>query len=139
MAANECSEELDRHVFPGGVLAGELQGHAQHLPMQNSAIQAVPSACASDTPGGSGHGTVEDADIVQPQEASWENRFLALGILAVDPPGEVQQQLGITRGAGNGNPFFRLPAWGFSAIWKSPAGQEPRARTGGLTSPKSYS
>ena len=36
--------------------------------------------------------TVEHADVVEPQEAAAENVF-ALGILAVHPPGEIQQKL----------------------------------------------
>ena len=42
--------------------------------------------------GGQRRAAVEDADIVQAQEAALKD-VLALGILAVDPPGEVQQQL----------------------------------------------
>ncbi len=37
-------------------------------------------------------GAVEDADVVQPEEAAAED-VAAVKVLAVDPPGEVQQEL----------------------------------------------
>ena len=56
------------------------------------AIQLVPSLCSMWPPVGSGGAAVEHADVVQAQEAALED-VVALGVLAVDPPGEVEQQL----------------------------------------------
>ena len=56
------------------------------------AIQAVPSACSRWPPVGQRRAAVEDADVVQPEEAALED-VVALGVLAIDPPGEVEQQL----------------------------------------------
>ena len=43
-------------------------------------------------PVGSGARAVEDADVVEAEEAALED-VAPLGVLAVDPPGEVEQQL----------------------------------------------
>ena len=60
---------------------------------QKRPIQAVPSACSSRSPAGQpGPAAVEDADVVQAEEPALEG-VAAVGVLAVDPPGEVQQQL----------------------------------------------
>ena len=56
------------------------------------AIHAVPSACSRWPPGGQRGAAVEDADVVEAEEASFED-VLAEAVLAVDPPGEVQQEL----------------------------------------------
>src|SRR6185312_17262092 len=37
-------------------------------------------------------GTIEDPDVVEPEEAPGEE-VVAVGVLAVDPPGEVEQEL----------------------------------------------
>ena len=55
------------------------------------AIHAVPSDCSS-TPSTGQLGAVEGADVVQAQEAALE-QVVALDVLAVDPPVEVEQQL----------------------------------------------
>jgi hypothetical protein len=44
------------------------------------------------SPGGQRGAAVEDADVVEPEEAPLED-VLAETVLAVDPPGEVQEQL----------------------------------------------
>ena len=59
---------------------------------QYIAIQAVPSDCSYMATGGQGRGAVEDTDVVQAEEAAFED-VEALRVLAVHPPGEVQQQL----------------------------------------------
>ena len=59
----------------------------------NIAIQAVPSACSRPPAGGQRGAAVEHADVVQAEEAALEH-VVARGILAVHPPGEVQQQPG---------------------------------------------
>ena len=55
-------------------------------------IQLVPSDCSRCPPVGSGARAVEDADVVEPEEAALED-VAALGVLAVHPPGEIEQQL----------------------------------------------
>ena len=59
---------------------------------QYIAIQLVPSDCSRWPPVGSGVDAIEDADVVEAEEAALED-VVALGVLAVDPPGEVEQQL----------------------------------------------
>ena len=56
------------------------------------AIQLVPSAWSMWPPVGSVRAAVEDADVVEAEEAALED-VAALRVLAVDPPGEVQHQL----------------------------------------------
>ena len=64
----------------------------QHVQAYTSPIQLVPSDCSRCPPVGSGCAAVEDADVVEPEEAALED-VVALGVLAVDPPREVEQQL----------------------------------------------
>ena len=59
---------------------------------QYIAIQLVPSAWLSTQPSGQLHVAVEDADVVEPEEAALED-VVAERVLAVDPPVEVQEQL----------------------------------------------
>ena len=59
---------------------------------QYIAIQLVPSDCSRWPPVGSGSTAIEDADVVEPEEAALED-VVAFRVLAVDPPREVEQQL----------------------------------------------
>ena len=52
----------------------------------------MPSAWLMKPPVGSGTAAVEHADVVQTEKAALKN-VPALLVLAVDPPGEIQQQL----------------------------------------------
>ena len=54
-------------------------------------IQLVASDCSICPAGGKRLAAVEDADIVETEKAALKN-VSALGILAVHPPGEIQQQ-----------------------------------------------
>ena len=69
----------------------ELQGDVEH-------IQAVhghpggPVGLIDVTSGGEGFAPVEDADVVETQETALED-VVPVVVLAVDPPGEVQEQL----------------------------------------------
>ena len=56
------------------------------------AIQLVASAWVEISAAGQRLAAVEHADVVQPQEPALED-VAAVRVLAVDPPGEVQQQL----------------------------------------------
>ena len=58
---------------------------------QYIAIQAVPSDC-SRWPSTGQRRAVEGADVVETEETALED-VVALGVLAVHPPGEVDQQL----------------------------------------------
>src|SRR5947209_6375656 len=76
-APGSCARQLERdrehiqaeHAHPGGAV-GLLEVAA----------------------GGQGRAAVEYADVVEAQEAALED-IAALGVLAVDPPGEVEEQL----------------------------------------------
>ena len=52
----------------------------------------MPSACSISPPVGQGLAAVEDADVVEAQEAALED-VAAFRVLPVDPPGEIQHQL----------------------------------------------
>ena len=58
---------------------------------QYIAIQPVPSDCSSVSAAGQVR-AVERPDVVEPEEAALEE-VVPVGVLAVDPPGEVEQQL----------------------------------------------
>jgi hypothetical protein len=99
---------------------------------ENIAIQLVPSDCSRRPPPGTGGAAVEHADVVEAEEAALED-VVALGVLAVDPPGEVEQQLVEHRleehaVAGAGGPLLDLV--------DAPGGP---GVTGGFTSPKFHS
>src|SRR5579859_4180386 len=55
------------------------------------AIQLVPSDC-SICPRGQDGAAIKHSNIVQPKEAALKN-VQAIRVLAIDPPGKVQQQL----------------------------------------------
>ena len=69
----------------------ELDGDAQHLLAEEHhpgrAVRLVEVAA-----GGQRRGAVEDADVVEPEEAAFED-IGAGAILAIDPPREIDQQL----------------------------------------------
>ena len=88
---DEVLEELARHVLVGRVLAGQLQRDGQHV----QRVHGHPARAVGllDMPaGGQRRRAVEHPDIVEAEEAALED-VLALGVLAVDPPGEVEEQL----------------------------------------------
>ena len=83
--------ELDGHVFVVGVHVGQAQRHLQ----QGRAVDGHPGGAVRllEDPGtGRRPGTVEQTDVVQAEEAALED-VVALEVLAVDPPGEVDDQL----------------------------------------------
>ena len=87
----EVLEELGRQVLVGRGRARRAASAISSRFRQYIAIHAVPSDCSSRPPTGSAR-AVERADVVEAEEAALED-VVALGVLAVDPPGEVQQQL----------------------------------------------
>ena len=100
---------------------------------QNRAIQAVPSACSKMTAGGQRRAAVEHADIVETQEAALKH-VLAEAVLAVHPPGEVEQQL--IEGTTSGKSTSASPRRACSVRWRNSVAQ---AWTGGFTSLKFHS
>ena len=87
----EVLDELDDHVLVGRVVGGELDREFQHVLAEEGhprrAVRLLQVAA-----GGQRRAAVEDADVVEAEEAALED-VLAEAVLAVHPPGEVQQQL----------------------------------------------
>src|SRR5207302_6861292 len=84
-------KELAGHVFVSRVVESQLQRHSQQV----ERVHRHP-ACAvgllQKSARGQGLGAVENTDVVQAQKAALK-KIVPLGVLAVHPPGEVQQQL----------------------------------------------
>ena len=100
---------------------------------QYIAIQLVPSAWSMIAAGRQRRAAVEHADVVEAEEAALED-VAALGVLAVDPPGEVEQQL--VEDALEEREVAASPRC-LRSIWKTR--QAAQAWTGGLTSPNAHS
>ena len=87
----EVLDELEDHVLVGRVVGGELDRELQHVLAEEGhprrAVRLLEVAAGRQR-----GAAVEDADVVEAEEAALEH-VLAEAVLAVDPPGEVQQQL----------------------------------------------
>ena len=87
----EVLDELEDHVLVGAVVGGELDRELQHVLAEEGhprrAVRLLEVAA-----GGQRGAAVEDADVVEAEEAALEH-VLAEAVLAVDPPGEVQHEL----------------------------------------------
>ena len=83
-------EEFHDHVLIGVVVFGELGGQGEH------GHRVVRHPCGAvglvQAEAGRQVGTVDGADVVQAQEAATE-QVVPVGVLPVEPPGEIQQQL----------------------------------------------
>ena len=83
--------ELHDHVLVDGVVGGEFHCKFRHVLTEERhprrAVRLLQVAA-----GGKGGAAVKDADVVETQEAPLED-VLAEAVLAVHPPGEVQEQL----------------------------------------------
>ena len=83
--------ELHDHVLVGAVVDGELHRELHHVLAEEGhpgrAVRLLQMAA-----GGQRGAAVEDADVVEAEEAALED-VLAEPVLAVHPPGEVQEQL----------------------------------------------
>ena len=115
---DEVLEELGGHVLVGGVgaraVAGQFERDAQH----GQAIEGHPGGAVGLLQGPAVRErlrAIEDADVVEAEEAAGEE-VLALGVLAVDPPGEVEQEFledpfeeGAIAGAGPVGDFIHAP------------------------------
>ena len=84
-------DEFDGHVDVGRLGQRQLYGDLEHVlaeerhPGGAVGLLQVPA-------GRQRRAAVEDADVVQPQEAALED-VVAGAVLAVHPPGEVEQEL----------------------------------------------
>jgi hypothetical protein len=87
----KCSKQGLRLLDVDGVVDGQLDGDLQHV----LAVQRHPRGAVGlveVAAGGQRGAAVEDADVVEAEEAALED-VVAVGVLAVDPPGEVLHQL----------------------------------------------
>ena len=86
----EMLEEFGRDIFVNRILARELERDAHHVQAKHShpagAVALLEMAAV-----GQRRAPIEDADVIEPEKAALEN-ILALGIFAVHPPGESDQQ-----------------------------------------------
>ena len=88
---NEMLEELAGDVFISRIFFGQLQSDCQHI----EAVHAHPTGPVrlfEMAPGGERRRAVKDSDVVQAQEPSLKD-IRAVGVLAVHPPCEIQEQL----------------------------------------------
>ena len=88
---DEVLEELGGHVLGGRVVAGQFERDGQH----RRAIEGHPGRAVRLLEVAAGRqrlGAVEDADVVEAEEAAGEE-VAAFEVLPVDPPGEVDDQL----------------------------------------------
>ena len=87
----EMLDELEDHVLVDGILGGEFNCNLQHvLAEKRHPCRAI--CLFQVAAGGQWGAAVEDTDIVETEEASFEH-ILAEAVLPVYPPGEVQQEL----------------------------------------------
>src|SRR5258708_16916695 len=88
---NEVLEELAGDIFVCGVFFRQFQRNGQH-------VQAVHShpACAVGllevTSRRQGRRAVKDTNVIESQESALKN-IRSAGILTIDPPGKIQEQL----------------------------------------------
>src|SRR3974377_1291415 len=86
---NEMFKKLTGDTFVGGVLACEFECDGQHVQAVHShparAVGLLKMAAGRQRSRG-----VEHANVVETKETALENVH-ALGVLAIHPPGEVQQ------------------------------------------------
>src|SRR5215471_19462599 len=93
---NKVLPELACHVavhtvVAQGFVARQFEGNTQHV----EAIHGHPTGAVRllDVTAAGKFGTaIKDADVVEPEKASLKY-VLTLGVFAIDPPGEVQEQL----------------------------------------------
>ena len=87
---DEVLDELVRDLLVHGVVFGQDEGYLQHA----LAVERHPRGTVrllQMTAGRQGTRAVEDADVVEPEEAALEH-VVAVGVLAIDPPGKRDQQ-----------------------------------------------
>lgn len=87
----EVLEELGGNVLVGRVVLGELERNVQHVQTEEC-HPSGPVGLTQSTTGRQRLGTVERSDVVETQESTLEH-VVAVGILSVDPPGKVEEEL----------------------------------------------
>ena len=88
---DEVLEELRGHALVGRVLARQLERDGEHV----QAVHAHPARAVGlfeVSPAGQRRRAIEHPDVVEAEEATMED-VAPLGVLAVHPPREVQQEL----------------------------------------------
>ena len=111
----------------------QLERDAQHV----QAVHRHPAGAVGlldVAAGGQRRAAIEDADVVQAQESALEN-VVALCVLAVHPPGEIQQQL--VKHALAETRDRALPLYASRRSCKRASAAQ--ACTGGFTSPNAHS
>ena len=87
----EVLEELRRHVLVGVVLSRQLERDGEHVEAEHRhparAVALIEARAAGQL-----LAAIEHADVVEPEEAALKD-VPAFGVLAVHPPGEVDEQL----------------------------------------------
>ena len=127
---DEVLEELGGEILVRRVFARELQGHGQH----RVAVERHPGGAVGLLQMAAGRqraGTVEDADVVESEEAAGEE-VPSLRVLPVDPPGEVEQQLlerALEERVDRAGPWRRSSCTPASRPTRVPAGSRRRRRT----------
>ena len=87
----EVLPEFAGHVFVGRIFAGQLHRDSEQV----QAVHGHPTGAVGlldVAASGKRRAAVEDADVVESEKSALKH-IAALGVLAVHPPGEVQQQL----------------------------------------------
>jgi hypothetical protein len=87
----EVLEEFARDIFISRILFGEFESDSQHV----EAVHAHPTRAIrlfKSAAGWKRRGAVKDPDVIEAEEASLKN-IGAVGVFAIDPPGEIQEQL----------------------------------------------
>ena len=87
----KCSQNFSGHVGVVGIVIASSMAISSMF-WQKRAIQAVPSACSRYPPVGSGALRSKTPMLSNPRKPP-SKTFRPRAVLAVDPPGEVQQQL----------------------------------------------
>src|SRR6476620_3331462 len=88
---NKVLKKLTGYVLVGGIVFGQFQRYGQHV----EAVHSHPAGAVGlfQMPaGGQRRGPLKKTYVVDSEKAALKN-IGAVGIFAVDPPGEVQQQL----------------------------------------------
>ena len=89
--AHKVFEEFAGDVFVGGIFFGKFESDGQHVQAKHG--HPAGAVRLLEMPAGrQRRRTIKHPDIVKTEESALEN-IHAIGIFAVDPPGEIEQQL----------------------------------------------
>src|SRR5207249_5617873 len=83
--------EFAGDILIGRIFAGQLHGDSQEI----QRIHGHPAGAVrlfNVAAGRQGSAAVEDSNVVEAQESALEDVH-SVGVLAIDPPGEIEQQL----------------------------------------------